>query len=63
MATTFDEERFLQQIQHLNESRRVFDFLFNNNDTPDVSSNNKLCPGTDLMHFPFDINTSKEHFV
>ena len=37
MATTYDEERILQQIQQLNDSRRIFDFLFNNNDTPDVS--------------------------
>ena len=38
MATTYDEERILRQFQHLNDSRRIFDFLFNNNNnTPDVS--------------------------
>ena len=39
MASTYDEERILQQIQHLNDSQHIFDFLFNNNNnTPDVSS-------------------------
>ena len=49
MATTFDEERILQQIQHLNDSQRIFDFLFNNNSTPNVSTNNKYFTGTDFQ--------------
>ena len=46
MATTYDEEKILQQLQHLNDSQHIFDFLFNNNNTPDVSKNNKYFPGT-----------------
>ena len=49
MATTYDEERILQQIQHLNDSQRIFDFLFNKNSTPNVSTNNKYFTGTDFQ--------------
>ena len=51
MATTYDEEKILQQIQHLNDSQHIFDFLFNNNNTPDVSTNNKYFTGT---HFQYE---------
>ena len=37
MATTYDEERILQQLHHLNDSQRIFDFLFNSNRSPEVS--------------------------
>ena len=48
MATTYDEERILQQFLHLNDSRHIFDFLFNTNDTPDVSSNHNYFQ--EVMH-------------
>ena len=38
MATTYDEERILQLIQHLNDSRQTLDVLLNTNNT--LVSNN-----------------------
>ena len=37
MASTYDEELNLQQIKKINDSKRILDYLFNSNQTPEVS--------------------------